>query len=198
MSVFNGDAEAPCYRCLFPTPPDVGSIPNCSEAGVLGVLPGVVGMIQATEAIKEILGIGRSLRGRLLVYDALQMGFNDFKLAKNPSCPLCGEKPSITELEEIELLCPSQKLAKNVEISPSDLQTRIDSKDDILLIDVREEWESQYSSIGEIHWLRNPFDEPLEFIWVYTGCATPDESGYATCDLFDEANTVIKKNIIPK
>ena len=142
MSVFSGaEKEAPCYRCLFPTPPDAGSIPNCAEAGVLGVLPGVVGGIQATEAIKEVLGLGSSLRGRLMVYDALQMSFSDFKLAKNPACPLCGENPSITELQETELLCPSQKAQQGVDLSCSELKAKIDRGDDFLLIDVREQYE---------------------------------------------------------
>jgi sulfur-carrier protein adenylyltransferase/sulfurtransferase len=143
MSVFNGSEDSPCYRCLFPNPPDAGSIPNCAEAGVLGVLPGVVGVIQATEAVKEILGNGTSLRGRLMVYDALRMNFSEFKLAKNPNCPLCGENPEITELAEIELLCPSQSAAaENIaELSPQDLSDKMKSDEDFLLIDVREEYE---------------------------------------------------------
>ena len=142
MSVFNSSAEAPCYRCLFPNPPDAGSIPNCAEAGVLGVLPGLVGSIQATEVIKQILGKGNSLEGRFMVYDALQMSFNEFKLAKNPSCPLCSDKACIKDLKETELLCPTQKQSK-VDISPKQLNEKMNRNEDFILIDVREafEWE---------------------------------------------------------
>jgi sulfur-carrier protein adenylyltransferase/sulfurtransferase len=143
MSVFNGSADAPCYRCLFPVPPDAGSIPNCSEAGVLGVLPGVVGLVQATEAIKEILGQGQSLKGRLMIYDAMRMSFNEFKLAKNPDCPLCGDSPVINELTETKILCPSQSQShlEGVEVSPLELSVKIKNGDDFVLIDVREQYE---------------------------------------------------------
>jgi len=135
MSIFNSSDNAPCYRCLFTEPPAADAIPNCSEAGVLGVLPGVVGMIQATEAVKIILGKGRTLEGRL--------GFSEFKLGKNPHCPLCGDNPTITELREEILLCPSQqkKSSENFDISPEDLQVKIDSGESFELIDVREEYE---------------------------------------------------------
>ncbi|MCH2204883.1 MAG: molybdopterin-synthase adenylyltransferase MoeB [Lentisphaerales bacterium] len=140
MSVFNQTQESPCYRCLFPEPPDAGSIPNCAEAGVIGVLPGVVGSIQATEAIKVLLGLGESLSGRFMTYDAMTMRFSEFKLGKNPGCPLCGEKTTIKELKETELLCASQQI-QNDDVAPADLAVEMQSSDKIYLIDVREEFE---------------------------------------------------------
>ena len=97
--------EGPCYRCLFPTPPPAGLVPSCQEAGVLGVLPGVIGAIQANEAIKIILGIGQTLNGRLLIYDALDMKFTEMKLRQDKTCPLCGENPTVFELIEYGDLC---------------------------------------------------------------------------------------------
>jgi len=96
-SVFAPD-EGPCYRCLYPAPPPAGLVPSCAEAGVLGVLPGIVGVIQATEAIKLLLGLGEPLIGRLLTYDALGMRFREVRLRRDPGCPLCGVQPSITDL----------------------------------------------------------------------------------------------------
>jgi molybdopterin/thiamine biosynthesis adenylyltransferase len=98
---------AGCYRCLFPSPPPPGLVPNCSEAGVLGVLPGIIGCIQATEAIKLILGIGQSLAGRLLLLDALSMEFREVQLRRNPDCPVCGDHPTVTELIDYNDFCGS-------------------------------------------------------------------------------------------
>ena len=108
--IFDGQATVfipgeGCYRCLFPSPPPPGMVPNCAEAGVLGALTGLVGSIQATEALKLILGIGESLSSRLLLIDALSMSFREVKLKRNPSCPLCGDNPSITELIDYEVFC---------------------------------------------------------------------------------------------
>jgi sulfur-carrier protein adenylyltransferase/sulfurtransferase len=97
--------EGPCYRCLFPEPTPTEMAPSCDEAGVIGVLPGVVGVIQATEAIKVLLKKGRTLVGRLLTYDALQMEFHDYKMRRNPKCVLCGEKPTITKVEDLAWSC---------------------------------------------------------------------------------------------
>ncbi|VAX30510.1 Molybdopterin-synthase adenylyltransferase [hydrothermal vent metagenome] len=99
------DEALPCYRCLYPEPPPPGLVPSCQEAGVLGVLAGTIGILQAAEALKEILGIGESLAGRLLIYDALDMTFRRVKVPKNPNCHLCGPKPSITELLDYEISC---------------------------------------------------------------------------------------------
>lgn len=104
-SVFLPGPETPCYRCLFPHPPPPGSVPSCSEAGVFGVLPGIVGSIQAVEAIKLITGVGESLAGRLLLFDALGMEFTTVKLRWDPGCPVCGEHPTVTELIDYEQFC---------------------------------------------------------------------------------------------
>jgi adenylyltransferase/sulfurtransferase len=108
--IFDGQATVfipgeGCYRCLFPSPPPPGMVPNCAEAGVLGALTGLVGSIQATEALKLILGIGESLSSRLLLIDALSMSFREVKLKQNPSCPLCGDNPTVTELIDYEIFC---------------------------------------------------------------------------------------------
>jgi sulfur-carrier protein adenylyltransferase/sulfurtransferase len=97
--------EGPCYRCLFPSPPPPGAVPNCAEAGVLGVLPGIVGSIQAVEAIKLILGEGEPLIGRLLIFDALAMEFSEVKIRRDPNCPVCGDNPTITELIDYDAFC---------------------------------------------------------------------------------------------
>ena len=97
--------NGPCYRCIFPEPPPPGAVPSCQEAGVFGVVPGIIGCIQAAEAIKLLLGLGRSLAGRLLVFDALAMEFMDVEITRNPNCPVCGDHPSVTELIDYELFC---------------------------------------------------------------------------------------------
>lgn len=104
MTVFR-PKEGPCYRCLFPTPPPPGAVPSCAEAGVLGVLPGIVGTIQAMETLKLILGIGNPLVGRLLIFDALEMEFSEVKIRRDPRCPVCGDSPTITELIDYEQFC---------------------------------------------------------------------------------------------
>lgn len=97
--------EGPCYRCLYPLPPAPGEVPSCQEAGVLGVVPGFIGSLQAAEALKLILGVGETLVGRLVVYDALAMSFREFKLRRDPECPVCGDNPTITELIDYEEFC---------------------------------------------------------------------------------------------
>src|SRR5690606_29106231 len=148
VSVFDAK-EGPCYRCLFPEPPPPGLVPSCAEGGVLGILPGTVGALQATEAIKLILGIGQPLYGRLLLYDALTMEFNEVKLRKNPDCPVCGENPTVTELIDYEQFCgmPAHDRSlytagQNGEvdnlptIEPVQLKARLDAGDDLFIIDV--------------------------------------------------------------
>ena len=125
----------PCYRCLHPDPPPDGLVPNCAEAGVLGVLPGVIGTIQATEAIKLILGIGEPLIGRFLVYDALKMRFRDLKLRKDPDCPICGSHPTITGLQEYAAVCTP---ASSTGMTVTDLKARIDAGSAPFILDVRE------------------------------------------------------------
>jgi adenylyltransferase/sulfurtransferase len=141
----------PCYRCLYPEPPPPGLVPSCAEGGVLGVLPGVIGTIQATEAIKLVLGVGESMVGRLLLFDALQMKFRTLKLRRDMNCPVCGDHPTVTKLIDYEQFCgitpavkaaDSGKVSADLEMSVSDLKSRLDQKN-VWLLDVREprEWE---------------------------------------------------------
>jgi molybdopterin/thiamine biosynthesis adenylyltransferase/rhodanese-related sulfurtransferase len=152
--------EGPCYRCLYPEPPPPGLVPSCAEGGVLGILPGIVGVIQATEVIKLILGKGEPLIGRLLMVDALSMRFRELKLRKNPDCPVCGTNPTVTELIDYNQFCgiapePAQAAQmKNgiPQISVKELKHRLDKKetnnDNFLLLDVREPYEFQIAQIG--------------------------------------------------
>ncbi len=148
--------DGPCYRCLYPEPPPPGLVPSCAEGGVLGILPGLVGVIQATEAIKQILGNGEPLIGRLLLVDALNMRFRELKLRKNPECPMCGRNPTITQLIDYQQFCgivpetPQEKSVKNgiPQITVKDLKQRLDAGEDVQLIDVREPYEFQIAQIG--------------------------------------------------
>ncbi len=152
VTLFKSD-EGPCYRCLYPEPPPPGMVPSCAEGGVLGVLPGVIGVIQATEAIKIITGIGRTLIGRLMVYDALQMTFRELKLRKDPSCPVCGKNPTVKKLIDYEQFCGlSRGAAKEAdhdvaEISVVELKNKLEHKTDFILLDVREPFEYQIAKI---------------------------------------------------
>jgi adenylyltransferase/sulfurtransferase len=148
-----GAPGGPCYRCLYPEPPPPGLVPSCAEGGVLGVLPGIVGSIQAMETIKLILGTGEPLVGRLLLFDALMMKFRELKLRKNPDCPMCGEKRTITELIDYQEFCGirGEEAAPTVsvpEISPRELKARLDRGDDLYILDVREPHEYQICQIG--------------------------------------------------
>jgi molybdopterin/thiamine biosynthesis adenylyltransferase/rhodanese-related sulfurtransferase len=148
--------QGPCYRCLYPEPPPPGLVPSCAEGGVLGILPGLVGVIQATEVIKLILGKGASLVGRLLLVDALNMRFRELKLRKNPECPVCGLNPTVTALIDYQHFCgivpetPEDKTLKNgiPQITVKELKRRIDAGEDVQLIDVREPYEYQIAQIG--------------------------------------------------
>jgi len=145
-SVFHA-ARGPCYRCLYAEPPPPGLVPSCAEGGVLGVLPGIVGSIQAIEAIKLLLGKGETLIGRLLVFDALRMKFRELKLRKNPECPICGSNPTIKELIDYEEFCglrgPSEQVGEEFQITVGELKEKIDGGKAVVLLDVREpmEWE---------------------------------------------------------
>jgi len=136
--------RGPCYRCLYPDPPPPGTVPSCAEGGVLGILPGVVGLLQATEVIKLILGLGEPLIGRLVFFDALAMQFREFKLRKDPACPVCGEKPTIRELIDYEEFCGLrlEEVAmddlREWEITPEELKAKLERGDDFVMIDVRE------------------------------------------------------------
>src|SRR3989338_10076667 len=150
-SVFDA-RRGPCYRCLFPEPPPPELAPNCAEAGVLGVLPGIIGSIQANEAIKIILGVGDVLIGRLLLFDALRMEFREVTLRKDPGCPVCGKQPMITTLIDYEAFCGSTTTRKDEhmikEITVEELKRKMDEKANIVLLDVRQQEEHEYVNIG--------------------------------------------------
>jgi sulfur-carrier protein adenylyltransferase/sulfurtransferase len=159
-SVF-ATADGPCYRCLYPEPPPPGLVPSCAEGGVLGVLPGIIGTIQATEAIKLLLGVGESLIGRFLIYDALRMRFRELKLRRDPDCPVCGDRPTVRALIDYEQFCgvgpaaagpaarPEQERAEpaGMEITVEELKARLDRGDDLVVLDVREPHEVQICRI---------------------------------------------------
>ena len=146
--------EGPCYRCLYPEPPPPGLVPSCAEGGVLGILPGLVGVIQATEAIKLILEAGEPLIGRLLLVDALAMNFRTLKLRKNPECPACGTHPTIKKLIDYEQFCgippaAAQQPAANAnDMTPEELKRRLDAGEDLFVLDVREPNEYQIANLG--------------------------------------------------
>jgi len=151
-SVF-GMPEGPCYRCLYPEPPPPGLVPSCAEGGVLGILPGLLGVIQATEVIKLILGSGDSLIGRLLLVDALAMKFRELKLRKNPDCPVCGKHPTIKKLIDYQEFCGIRGEEVEAEVTTSEMQVeelkqRLDRGDDLFILDVREPHEYQICNIG--------------------------------------------------
>jgi adenylyltransferase/sulfurtransferase len=153
-SVFAPHLGGPCYRCLFPEPPPPGAAPSCAEAGVLGVLPGIIGLIQATEALKLILGAGETLAGRLLHFDALKMKFREFNLRRDPTCPVCGDAPTIFEPIDYEQFCagPAEDdwfaaPAGVPTISVRELKTKMDMKEPLTLIDVREPYEYEIARI---------------------------------------------------
>jgi adenylyltransferase/sulfurtransferase len=152
-SVF-GMKNGPCYRCLYPEPPPPGLVPSCAEGGVLGVLPGIIGVIQATETIKLIAGIGEPLVGRFLIYDALKMRFRELKVPKDPECPVCGPHPTITKLIDYDQFCgihpaaPEPAAVDNAtEITSVELKKRIDRGDALMILDVREPNEYQINRI---------------------------------------------------
>jgi adenylyltransferase/sulfurtransferase len=166
-SIF-GAPDGPCYRCLYPEPPPPGLVPSCAEGGVLGILPGLLGVIQATETIKLILGIGEPLIGRLLLVDALGMSFRTLKLRKNPECPVCGLNPTVTELIDYNQFCgiapPTEvgplEVARDKavgdhpivdgipQISVQELKSKLDAKEDVFVLDVREPHEYLIANLG--------------------------------------------------
>jgi molybdopterin/thiamine biosynthesis adenylyltransferase/rhodanese-related sulfurtransferase len=150
-SVFYAE-EGPCYRCLYPEPPPPGLVPSCAEGGVLGILPGAIGTIQATETVKLILGIGEPLIGRLLLYDALGMSFREMKLRKDPNCPVCGENPTVTELIDYQEFCGIPQQAAQAgevpEITVQELEGRLENGNRVSVLDVREPHEYEVANIG--------------------------------------------------
>jgi len=158
LSVFYAE-EGPCYRCLFPEPPPPGLVPSCAEGGVLGILPGTIGAMQATEAVKLILGVGDSMIGRLMLYDALNMETTEVQLRKNPSCPICGEQPTITELIDYEQFCGMPAHDHSLydtgaggdvpQLSPVELMDWLKNGRLPLILDVRDPHEWDISNLGE-------------------------------------------------
>jgi sulfur-carrier protein adenylyltransferase/sulfurtransferase len=146
--------DGPCYRCLYPEPPPPGLVPSCAEGGVLGILPGLVGVIQATEVVKLILGIGNPLIGRLLLVDALGMKFRELKLRKNPDCPVCGTHPTVTHLIDYNQFCgirgeEKQSVEASIpEIEVEELKRRLDGGEDLFILDVREPHEYKIANLG--------------------------------------------------
>jgi sulfur-carrier protein adenylyltransferase/sulfurtransferase len=171
--------HGPCYRCLYPEPPPPGMVPSCAEGGVLGVLPGIVGCLQANEAIKLILGVGNPLLGRLLLFNALGMQFRELRLKKDPNCPICSANPSITELIDYEEFCgirgeeaPAERMEETEEITVRELKARMDRGETLTIIDVREpfEWEigripgTRLIPLGEIEARAGELDPQDEII----------------------------------
>jgi sulfur-carrier protein adenylyltransferase/sulfurtransferase len=167
-SIFRFDGQAsvfappagPCYRCLYPEPPPPGEVPSCAEGGVLGILPGLVGCIQATEGVKLILGQGEPLIGRLLLYDALQMRFQEFKVRRNPRCPMCGDKATITALIDYEQFCgvrgQETPMETTGDITVDELQRRLQQGETPFILDVRNPEEFQICRIPGSHFLPLP------------------------------------------
>lgn len=176
VTVF-GYPGGPCYRCLYPEPPPPGLVPSCAEGGVLGVLPGIVGTIQACETLKLIIGKGQPLIGRLLLFDALGMKFRELKLRKNPECPMCGEHRTITKLIDYAEFCgirgeEAPTTVTNIpEITPRELKARMDRGDDLFILDVREPHEYQICNLnghliplGELSRRVNELDSSREIV----------------------------------
>ena len=144
--------DGPCYRCLYPEPPPPGLIPSCAEGGVLGLLPGVIGTIQATEVVKLIIGAGEPLINRFMIYDALQMRFRELKLKKDPECPVCGENPTVRELIDYKQFCgvtprPATATEEAGDATVEQLKARLDRQDSVFVLDVREPQEYQICRI---------------------------------------------------
>lgn len=173
-TVFSPRDGGPCYRCLYPEPPPPGLVPSCAEGGVLGVLPGVIGTIQATEAIKLITGIGETLIGRLMLYDALNMRFRQLKLRRNPDCPVCGDHPTVTALIDYDVFCgiTPDDAATSDDIAPLEVAAWLERSDKPFLLDVREanEWEIGHLagatriSVNEIQDRLNELDTSVEIV----------------------------------
>jgi adenylyltransferase/sulfurtransferase len=165
VSVFGAEG-GPCYRCLFREPPPPGLVPNCAEGGVLGVLPGIIGSLQAMETVKLLLGVGESLVGRLLIFDALEMRWREVALRRNPECPVCGEEPTQTGLIDYERFCglvedgPAAEERPDVPgITPGELARRLEAADPPFLLDVREGWEWAAASLAPEGAHHIPLDE---------------------------------------
>ncbi|HXK23918.1 MAG TPA: molybdopterin-synthase adenylyltransferase MoeB [Myxococcota bacterium] len=190
VAVFDA-RHGPCYRCLFPEPPPPELAPNCAEAGVLGVLPGVIGVLQATEVLKLLLGAGEPLVGRLLVYDALAMEFQTFRVPKDPDCAVCGPRPRITAPIDYATFCAARATPEQgvAELAPRALRARLAAGEELLLLDVREPWEAERARILEARLLplgqleaRVPELEPWREREIVVHCQTGGRSRRA-CEL---------------
>lgn len=211
VSVFHAK-KGPCYRCLYPEPPE--NVPSCEDAGVLGVLPGIIGSVQANEIIKLIIGKGELLTGRLLTLDALEMKFKEFKFSKNPDCPVCGKNPVIKNLKKDYYNfenCKTENTDTNLineiriqhnewEITVEELKNKIDSKEKFFLLDVREPFEIRISSIGgeliPINDLPNRIGELNKDEEIIVYCRTGHRSHYAVQYLRDNAGFTKVKNLL--
>ncbi len=207
-SVF-ATSGGPCYRCVYPEPPPPGLVPSCAEAGVFGALPGVVGSIQATEAIKLVLGIGEPLAGRLLVYDALRMTFRELRVRRNAQCPVCGDAPSIRELIDYEVFCgekPAEPVPESgaavglsMEITADELKSRLDRGERVTLVDVREHYEHRivhlpdatFIPMGEVMARQQELDPDREFIiYCHHGVRSLKVAAYLRHEGFDKARSL--------
>lgn len=203
-TVFAPRLGGPCYRCLYPEPPPPGLVPSCAEGGVLGVLPGVIGTIQATEAIKLIAGIGETMVGRLMLYDALSMRFRELKLRRNPECPVCGDHPTVTELIDYQQFCgitpEIEQSDASYEITPAEVASWIARPDAPFLLDVREanEWDigriegAVRISVNELAERMHELDPAREMV-VY--CRSGVRSGRAV-DMLKQAGFRRIKNMV--
>src|ERR1051325_3764630 len=177
-SVLAPHLGGPCYRCLYPEPPPPGAVPSCAEGGVLGVLPGIIGVMQATEALKLVLGIGSSLLGRLLLFDALAMSFREIKLRREPHCPICGEHPSITELIDYEQFCGAVPTMNADEVSVQEMKRALEDPSlGIKVIDVREPDEYQIARVDGVPLI------PLSQLAQRFGELDPEQSYYIHCKM---------------
>ena len=182
----------PCYRCLYPEPPPPGLVPSCAEGGVLGILPGIIGLIQATETVKLILGTGELLVGRLVLYDAFTMKFRELKLRRNPECPVCGDHPTVTKLIDYHQFCGVPQEPVGAEIEPAEVKAKLDRGDKFFFLDVREPHEYKIASLpgtkliplgelgkrlGEV-----PMDQPM----IVVHCKSGGRSAKA-CDLLRQS-----------
>jgi sulfur-carrier protein adenylyltransferase/sulfurtransferase len=203
-SVFDA-RRGPCYRCLFPQPPPPGTVPSCAEGGVLGVLPGIIGLIQATETIKLILGAGDSLIGRLLVFDALAMRFTSLAISKDDACPVCGSNPTITHLRDEDVQCEvpqsaSQQTSSDHGITPQSLRDKLERGEPIEVLDVREPVEREIATLANTYEiplgdLAEHLDELPKHKEIVVYCRTGQRSGRAV-QLLRDAGFSRARNLI--
>lgn len=202
VSLFNYE-NGPCYRCIYPAPPAPGEVPSCEEGGVLGVLPGIIGTLQANEVIKIILGIGETLSGRLLLFDGLKTSFRELKLKKDKNCPSCSKQ--LIALSDYEELCGTNKKeinmnGNNKEITVEELKMKIDNNEKFVLVDVREPYETRISSIGGILIPINQLPYRLEELnkedEIVIYCRTGHRSSNATDFLLKKHGFKNVKNLV--